>query len=97
MVNLAAGSTPPVNDLQPERQFVAPVGFLLANMLAECRQMDRQRVQKRRTQNYRRLSGVAKLDAGLASAVGVKSYTHVLGVLWVGEGSANHCIGGNDR
>jgi hypothetical protein len=57
--------------------------------------MDRQRVQKRRTQNYRRLSGVAKLDAGLASADGVKSYTHVLGVIWVGEGSVNHCIGGN--
>ena len=62
-------------------------------MLAECRQMDRQRVQKRRTQNYRRLSSVAKLDAGLASAVGIKSYIHVLGVIWVG--SANHCIGGN--
>ena len=97
MVNLAAGSTAPVNDLQPKRQFVAPVGFLLAKMLAECRQMDRQRVQKRRNQNYRRLPGVAKLDAGLASAVRVKSYTHVLGVIWVGVGSANHCIGGNDR
>jgi hypothetical protein len=32
--------------LQMERQIVAPVGFLLAEMLAECRQMDRQGVQK---------------------------------------------------
>lgn len=62
--------------LQTERQFVAPLGFLLAEVLAECRQMDRQ------GQNYRRLSGVAELYAGLVSAVGVKSYTHVLFVIW---------------
>jgi hypothetical protein len=39
-------------------------------------------VQKRRCQNYRRQSGGAELDAGLVIAVGVKSYTHVLGVTW---------------
>ena len=43
--------------------------------------MDRQEVQKRRSQNYRRQSGVAELDAGLVIAVGLKSYTHVLGAI----------------
>ena len=83
--------------LQQERQFVALVGFLFAEMLAECRQMDPQGVQKRRSHNYRRLSGGAEIDAGLVIAVGVNSYTQVLGVIWVGVGSANHCGGGHDR
>jgi hypothetical protein len=34
------------HNLQTERKFVALVGFLLAEMLAEYRQMDRQGVQK---------------------------------------------------
>ena len=59
--------------------------------------MHRQGVQKRRSQKYRRLSGGAELDADQVIAVGVKSYTHVLGVISVGVGSANHCGGGNDR
>ena len=80
--------------LQTARQFVAPVGFLLAEMLAECRQMNRQSVHKIRSQNYRRLSGGAKLDAGLVSAVGVKSYTHVLGVIWVGVGQTTTVVAG---
>ena len=54
-------------------------------------------MQKRRSQNYRRLCGGAELDAGLVSAIGVKSYTHVLGVIWVGVCLANHCGGGHDR
>jgi hypothetical protein len=66
-------------------------------MLAECRLMDRQGVQKTRSQKYRRQSGGAELDAGLVIAVGVKSYTHVLGVIWVDVGSANHCGGGHNR
>ena len=73
------------------------MAFLLAKILADCRQMDRQRVQKRRNQNYRRLSGGAEPDAGLVSAVGVKSYTHVLGVIWVGVSLANHWVGRHDR
>ena len=32
--------------MQTERQFVELVGFLLAEMLAECRKMDRQGMQK---------------------------------------------------
>ena len=50
-------------DLLPEKLFVAPVLFLLAKMLADCRQMERQRVQQRRSKNYRRLSGGAELDS----------------------------------
>ena len=58
--------------LQTERQIVAPVGFLLAEILAECRQMERQGVQNRRSQNYRPKSGGAELDADLVYEVGVK-------------------------
>jgi hypothetical protein len=84
------------HSLQTERQFVALVGFMHAEMLAECRQMDRHGVQKRRSQNYRRLSGGAELEAGMVIAAGVKSYSHVLGVIWVGVGSVKPCGGGQD-
>ena len=56
--------------MQTERKFGALVGFLFSEMLAECRQMYRQSVQKRWSQKYRRLSGGAELDAGLLIAVG---------------------------
>ena len=56
--------------LRTERKFVALVGFLFPEMLAECRQMDGQIVHERWSQNYRRLSGGAELDAGLVIAVG---------------------------
>ena len=44
--------------LQTERQFVALVGFMIAEMLAECRQMDR-RVSRK--------DGVRTTDACLAA------------------------------
>ena len=52
--------------------------------------MDRKGVQKRRNQKYRRMSGGPELDASLVFKVAFKSYTHVLGVIWVGVGSAKH-------
>ena len=66
-------------------------------MLAECRQIDTQGVQKRRSQKNRPLSGGAELDAELVRAVGVKSYTHTLGVIWAGVGLDNLCGGGHER
>ena len=54
-------------------------------------------MQKRRSQNYRRQSGSADLDVGLVIAVGVKFYTHVLGVFWVGVDPSIHGVDGHDR
>ena len=52
--------------------------------------MDRKCVQKRRNHKYRRMSGGAELNASLVYPVGYKSYTHVLGVIWVAVGSAKN-------
>jgi hypothetical protein len=88
--------------LRTERKFVALVGFLFAGMLAECRQMDRQSVQKRWSQNLFRIRVSLFNRSAWAQAFSLLAGTTGEGaalpsVCSVGMGLASHCGGGHEK